>query len=330
MHRTLAVTLSLAVTACGGSKSSPTSPESPRVLQGQTISAVDGRATAQVSINVSNRFTIQSDADGNFQVDVGGPGSYATVLTGSRIVERHTTINGPTGERAKVSLIPAAFDLAAFDQMFRGANDRLQRWTSRPSLVVLGSVMKYHSGGTDRFEASAERLTDDEVSALVNHLNEGLALLTAGTYPTFASVDIEWPRAGEQVNVQRTGKVVVGRYSGIKNLAQTIGYGSWADLPDGTVVGGSMWLDRDFDRDDSRRRLLRIHELGHALGYNHVTVRTSIMNPAIGPEPTDFDRGGASIAFQRPVGNTSPDTDPDSSPRTFAVDGAVQWREPVK
>jgi Matrixin len=331
MNRTLALTLCVATAACGGSKSSPTSPETPRVLQGQTVSAVDGSATGQVSISVGNRFAIQSDGDGNFQVDVGGPGTFATVLTGGRIVERHTSITGPTAERTKVSLIPAGFDLPAFDEMFRGSNSRLQRWTSRPSLVVLGSVMKYASGNLERFEATGERLTDDEVTALTNHLNEGLGLLTGGAYTSFASVDVEWPGAGEQVNVRRTGTIVVGRYSGIRNLAQTIGYGSWAEQPDGTVVGGAMWLDRDFDRDDAQRRLLRIHELGHALGYNHVTVRTSIMNPSLGPSPTDFDRAAASIAFQRPVGNVSPDTDPGSTARTFAVaDGPARWSNPIR
>jgi hypothetical protein len=58
------------------------------------------------------------------------------------------------------------------------------------------------------------------------------------------------------------------------------------------------------------------------------------MNPAIGPEPTDFDRDGSSIAFQRPVGNTSPDTDPAGSTfggQTSAVsEGAVRWRPPVR
>ena len=88
-----------------------------------------------------------------------------------------------------------------------------------------------------------------------------------------------------------------------------------------------MFLDRDFDHSDNRRRLLRIHELGHALGYQHVTSRTSVMNPAIGPEPTDADRAGAVIAFQRPPGNKSPDIDPSSSSlRTLAtVGGPARW-----
>ena len=323
--------LCVVAAACGGSTSSPTSPESPRVLQGRTVSAIDGSAAGQVSIQVGSRFAIQSDADGNFQIDVGGPGTFATVFTGSRIVERRTTLTGPTADRTSIPLIPSSFDLPAFDEMFRGTHDRLQRWTARPALVIIGTVMKYSASDTDRFDALSERLTEDEVTALTNHLTEGLALLTGGTFGSFASVQVEWPAAGERVGIRRSGTIVAGRYSGIRNLAQTIGYGSWAEQPDGTVVGGTMWLDRDFDRDDAQRRLLRIHELGHALGYGHVTVRTSIMNPSIGPSPTDFDRAAALIAFQRPVGNTSPDSDPAVGTSGFAVtDGSVQWRPPVR
>jgi hypothetical protein len=332
MKTRLAVAICVAAAACGGSKSTPTAPETPTVLQGQTVSAIDGSAMV-VSVQVGDRPTIQSDAEGNFQVDVRGAGSYPTTVTGRPIIERHTNITGPGADRARLSLIPAAFDLQAFDEMFRGANSRLQRWTSPPSLVVVATVMRYTDADTDRYEALNERLTDAEVSALVSNLTEGLALLTAGTYSDFAAVDIERPESGERVNVQRVGRIVVGRYRGIRTLAQTIGYGTWAEQSSGAVVGGTMWLDRDFDKDDSRRRLLRIHELGHALGYNHVTTRPSIMNPSIGPEPTDFDRAGSTIAFQRPVGNKSPDTDPASSagggPTSAVTEGAVRWNPPI-
>jgi hypothetical protein len=75
--------------------------------------------------------------------------------------------------------------------------------------------------------------------------------------------------------------------------------------------------------------LLRIHELGHALGYKHVTARPSIMNPSLGVDVTEFDRHGAAIAFQRPPGNRAPDTDPAPDVRTSAT-GTLRWSAPIQ
>ena len=330
MRLLFVVTLCVTATACNGSGSSPTGPDGARVFTGQTVSAIDGTATGVVNIRIGNQSAVQTDANGNFQVDVDGPGTYVAVVSGRPIVERRTSVTGPTSQRTKIPLIPAGFDLDAFNEMFRGSNNRLQRWTERPSLVVLGSVMKYVNGDRTEYEATSEALSDAETTAFVAHLTEGLALLTGGTYTSFASVVVERPQPGQDVNVRRARTIVAGRYVGIVTMRNTIGFGSWAEQPDGTVVGGTMWLDRDFDRDNAQRRLLRIHELGHALGYNHVTTRASVMNPAIGPEPGEFERAGALIAFQRPVGNTSPDRDPGGTTRAFrSPDGTARWSAPI-
>jgi hypothetical protein len=150
-------------------------------------------------------------------------------------------------------------------------------------------------------------------------------LLTGGTYTSFASVAIERPATGERASTTRQGAIVVGRYNGIVTFASTIGYGRWAEEEDGSVSAGAMFLDREFDRDREERRLLRFHELGHALGYTHVQSRVSIMNPAIGPEPTAFDRIAAIVAFERQPGNVSPDTDPASPATPGVFGGRVRW-----
>lgn len=337
MKRTGAALLCILAAACGGSsKSSPTSPDSSHVLSGQAVNAVDGAPLSDVNVQLGGTSAVKADANGNFQLTVSGDGPYAASISGSPIVQRRTMLTPPSSGPARVGLIPASFDLGAFDEMFRATNNRLQRWTTPPSVVIVASVMRYVPGATDRFEARSEQMSSSEVDTLINHLNEGLSLLTGGTYTSFASVEVEHPSSGQQVIVQRTGKIVVGRYTGIGDDTgePIIGYGNWAERSDGTVVAGTIWLDRDFDKNESGRRLLRIHELGHALGYSHVGRRTSIMNPAIGPEPTDFDRAGALIAFQRPVGNFSPDTDPSpgmSSGGTSQVtEGGIHWRTPVR
>jgi hypothetical protein len=303
----------LPLVACGSSPTDPSSPGGSTVLHGQTVSAVDGGASPNLNVQIGAR-SLTSDGSGFFQIDLGNPGAHRAFFRGSSVVERETRVT-PKSDVTLVSMIPSSFDLGAFDEMFRFSNSRLQRWTSRPSLVLLASVMDYRNGSSDNnYEATGEQLTDDDVAQMLTHLTEGLALLTGGTYTSFASVDVERPAAGARVNVLRSGRIVVGRYNGIVTFGvKVIGYGQWSETNEGAIVAGSTFLDRDFDRGDSRRRLLRIHELGHALGYQHVTSRTSIMNPSIGPQPTDFDRAGAKIAFQRPIGNKAPDIDPSTS-----------------
>ncbi len=291
------------------------------------MSAIDGAATPRVQVHLSGRAPVTADGEGRFSIDVGEPGTFTATIRGSAVVERQTSVVGPGSEPLRLALIPSDFDLTAFDEMFR-TGDRLMRWTTRPSLVVLATVMAYQDGARNDYQAIGEQLTQEEVDQMIAHLTEGLALLTGNTFTSFESISVERAEAGTRVNVERPGQIVVGRYSGILTWANTIGYSQWSDRPDGTVTAGAMFLDRDFDRGDARRRLLRIHELGHALGVQHVQTRSSIMNPSIGPEPTAFDRAAAKIAFQRPPGNHAPDIDPSVSNRGFsvAVGGSVTRR----
>ncbi len=265
---------------------------------------------------------VMSDASGAFHVENLAGGNLSAVLTGTSVVERRLELASSFSEPLRASLIPAAYDLAAFDQMFRGTG-QLQRWTTAPSLVVLTTVMQYETGFSDQVEyhATSEQMTTDEVSLLIDHLIEALSTLTGHTFTSFASVERESPASGAKVNTLRAGKIVIGRYKGLQAIGNTIGMGRWATDGHGQVTGGAVLLDRDFDKSSEQRRLLRTHELGHALGYLHVTTRQSIMNPAIGPDVTAFDRDGAAIAFQRNPGNLSPDADPTSEPAAHSGGG---------
>jgi hypothetical protein len=327
MHYRSALLLAvvLPIAACSKSPTEPSGQGGDTMLRGQTVNAIDGAAAPNLTVRIGER-QVTSDGSGNFQLDLGNSGAYRVVVRGNAVVERETRISGPSSS-LRLSMIPSSFDLEAFDQMFRSVSARLSRWTTRPSLVVLGTVMDYRGTG-ETYEATGEMLTDDEVNVMIAHHLEGLAFLTGNTYDTFASVTIERPAAGTRVSPFRNGAIVVGRYKGISTFARTIGWGHWGEAADGSIVLGATFLDRDFDREDSRRRLLRIHELGHALGYQHVTTRTSIMNPAIGPEPTEFDWAGALIAFQRPVGNQSPDVDP-STTSVLSSTGGVRISPPT-
>jgi hypothetical protein len=183
--------------------------------------------------------------------------------------------------------------------MLRGAKGQVQRWATSPELVVLDSVMEYRSGERTDYPATSEVLSDAEVDELIDDLTAALAVLTGNAFERFSAVSRERLSAGALARVTQPNRIVVGRYRDVQRQLHTIGLGGRASKADGTITAAAILLDAEFDRTNDARRLLRMHELGHALGYNHVQSRISIMNPRIGPEPTDFDRLAASIAFRK-------------------------------
>ncbi len=122
----------------------------------------------------------------------------------------------------------------------------------------------------------------------------------------------------------REGTIVVARFSGLAQATGYQGYGRSASRGD-AIVAGAIMIDRDFDAARGATvRALRVHEMGHALGYAHVTNRQSFMNAAAVYEPNDFDRDATRIAFQRVPGNQSPDRDPPG-PTAAVRSGSLVW-----
>jgi hypothetical protein len=242
------------------------------VLRGEAVSAIDGRPLSGVRVTVGSQ-TVVSDVNGRFDVSNLREGSETVTLSGPSVIERQKTIRIPATDLDREALIPGSFDLNAFDEMFRGTG-RLQRWTSAPGLVVLAKVMQYESFATqEHYRATSESLTEAETSLLIEHLTEGLSLLTGHAFTDFSSIEIENPASGATVGMLRSEKIDIGRYRGVKALANTIGFARWGTDGTAEVTAGSIYLDRNFDLSSESRRLLRIHELGHALGYLHVTAR---------------------------------------------------------
>lgn len=190
-----------------------------------------------------------------------------------------------------------AVSAAGRDEMLSSSEGQFKPWTRVPELTVLTSVMAYHSGQPTSYVATSEQLTEQEVDELAADLTAALVLMTGNAYGQFAAIHREAVAPGTTLSILHRGGIVAGRFRSVQALTHTIGLGGRGRTADGTITSAAIILDSDFDRTSPKRRLLRTHELGHALGYGHVSSRRSIMNPTIGPEPTELDRRIAALAF---------------------------------
>jgi len=241
------------------------------------------------------------------------------------MVERRTGVRVP-GADTVVSLIASGFNLSAFDQMFRSPG--LTRWTTTPPLIISKRSVTFTTPEMESGTALEDSLTDDELVSLRTDLMWAMPQLTGGTL-RFVEVTEMTAAPGATVQLLTTRAITVVRAVGLTDATGYWGIGRYQSLPDGSVVGGFLMLDRDFDRAGGQyQRSLRSHELGHALGYNHVSALPSVMNPAATIEPNAFDLDACLIAFARAPGNRSPDIDPDAA-STNKI-GPARWSRPIR
>jgi hypothetical protein len=224
-------------------------------------------------------------------------------------VERTTWLRIP-GPDATIDVIPAAIDLAAFDQLARSPH--LRRWTSAPPLVLERRVLQAAATTPDDSDATATStaLTEAELSEMEADLTWALDPLTGGVFTRFHDVRHTFAAGGARVHLLNSGQITVARVEGLRAQTGFDGFARWEYTDDGRVTGAVVLLDSQMDKGGDRRHL-RAHELGHALGYNHVTRRPSLMQPVGRPGFMPWDRDAMAIAYRRKPGNRSPDIDPD-------------------
>ncbi len=329
----------LALTACGSkaptSATPPAQPGAPPPAGSarsvvRVVDAITGGPVAGVTAVLDSQTMAASDAAGQTIVWANQAGQYTVTFSGASAIARTTAIKVPAAE-TPVSMIPGSFDLVAFNQMFR-PSQKLQRWTSAPPLVILTRAVQYEGNYANSPVVLPDELSDSDRQALVADLSDGFATLTDRQLGGFTEVRFESPAVGSRIDVMRTGTILVARCKGLTSGSSYWGYGRWALASSGAVVGGNVMIDEDFDAGSTvysaYRRSLRIHELGHALGYNHVTSRQSVMNSSARLEPNTWDLQAVHIAFQRAPGNVDPDNDPASVSLNVRT-GSTTWSPPI-
>ena len=322
-HRSPVVALCmlvLVIHGCGGSGGSPAAPSPPVPpsppplpsggVNGLAIDALSDLPLGGVTVRLDGLGETVTNANGAFHFDAQDPQQVRGMTASSpAIVERSTRLRVP-GPDATLTLMPSSLDLTAFNQMFRSTGE-LRRWISAPRIVVLDRVLQFTNVSDIDYTSLSTVMSDGDVTTLIEDLRWALPQLTGNAFAQFAGEQREASAEGTQVRVSRPGLIVVARYEGLTSATGFWGYSRWAWNGAGEMQAAIIMLDSGFETSGSPfRRSLRAHEFGHALGYNHVTVRASVMNQSARIEPNTFDRDGARFAFLRPPLNRSPDIDP--------------------
>ena len=297
------------------------------LVGGRVIDALTQVGLGGVAV-VGDGVSCSTDANGQFSL-ASAPGAFpkAVSFTRSGFLERQTWVHD--SGQPTVSMIPANLNLRAFDEMLRAPV--LKRWREAPVLVIESRALQYVDLNATSATGIDDAMADAEFSSVRGDLEWALTKLSGGTFSGFRSVTRQNSAAGGSIPLLNQGQITVVRMAGLTQATGYWGYGRFMSQSDGAVVAGLVVLDRDFERSNSQyRRSLRAHELGHAMGYAHVSAMASVMDPSGRQEPTSFDLDAFRIAFQRQPGNRAPDVDPDPAMAPMSTTRGAAWSPAIK
>jgi len=293
----------------------PTSPAEtappvvPTNATGQVVGiAMPASGISDVVISGVGLLAARTDARGFFSIDT-STSTYALLLTHPDFVERRTAANLPASG-LHVSMIPLTFDRAAFEELApRATATGLRRWTENPALMVLTNVVEYDGVAYDPV-VTDRRVADGDLTCVLDGVQRAIAPMSDNVM-TFRKVEVVSPPAGSRFSIPGTseGTIVVAVAHGLAANGRAAAFGG---LRPEVLVRGVVWISADnLPLCGATAARVYPHELGHALGYQHVMLEASVMS---GVQPTSaltaFDRDAIRIVYQRPPGNHSPDVDP--------------------
>ena len=304
--------------ACGGGSSSDTSstPTAPSnnssyrwSIAGSVVDTVGHQGIAGATVRPSwNQAAVSTSGDGGYLLGSNGtpPANPSKVtVSADGFVTREQWVS-VQAQRTDVTLDmirnSAPFSMDFYRQLARGSYDQegapyaLLRWSQAP---------KFYLKTTDQLDRS---ISTDVIATIRDAVVRAVPLWTGGQYAAIieSGPDVRLSTPG-WINILITsdpgervtcGQSYIGRDPGEINLNINPVCSCGAVKIPGLVV---------------------VHEVGHALGFFHVSDSKSVMYPRapgncpLGDLSTD-ERYHAAIAYQRPRGNLEPDNDPSSGP----------------
>lgn len=303
----------LSCSDCGGS--SPATPSPPVVANPMPVSdplvTFTGRVSAtngqQALTNVRASFgpaiTAVTDATGMFTMRFPPGTASQLTLDGDSIVRRSlvASVNQTRTLDLDAIALGGGFDLTYYRELVRDAADSpgvlraLRRWTRTPALYVRTVDTQGRPIDTVALDAMIPMMTQ----AITDWTNGAFRpAVTRGTETREGQagwITVKWladpsedPAACGRATVAQDGGWVQFNYR--FSACRCAGGGP---ISDATIR----------------------HEFGHAMGFYHTATRLDLMyqrgtEGRCGLMMTARERYHAAIAYQRPIGNTDPDTDP--------------------
>jgi hypothetical protein len=314
--------------ACGSSPGAPS-----RMLFETSVLIVSAFSPqvglAQVALTVANGPEQQSDAAGKSVIQAESQATVPVRLRHPAFVERETSVRIPDTQLVNLSLIPSTHDMTAFEE-FSPRAAGLQRWTRNPRLLVLSHAVDYAGAalGFREYPVVDRPISQPQLDCLVSGAVASLAEMSGG-HLTFDSVDIARVAPGSRFRTDETpeGTIAVLPTVSLVVGGRAIGYVGAEPF---VLSRGAVWLNADTQQNFCFTELIYRHEMGHALGYQHVTHTVSMMSEFLPAALTDFDRNSIAILFQRRPGNRLPDRDPSGVSVNFTASGAPRDVEPMR
>lgn len=270
------------------------------VLTGQIVDLLSGAPVGGALVEYAGVAAV-TDPGGRFVI-AGAPSgaSRQVVIEGAGV---HARITYAEDGDALFEVVPAAFDMNAFDDVGRERGGRTIRWARSPVLYLDTRVPGDAPDPAEvaRWMAEVEALAPSLVAEWTGGTFAAAPVLTGSAPPASGAIVFAFDEDPAHYPNDRAAGMTAVTWStrGVIEAARV-------RLRFSAIAG--------LEGSHARRGMIA-HELGHALGLGHMEGgQASVMSPVIHtPLLTALDRAAGRLLYRRPPGNTSLDRDPGAS-----------------
>lgn len=294
-------------------------PPSSVALAGKVVDQFGGQPLPGLKVTYAG-VTATTDATGSFSI----PGSPTTSLsaltvTGTGYYRRETYAK--TGDSVW-QVVPTTFNMSAFDDVARDEHASYTlRWLAAPTIYV--------DTTPEGFEAGPE--LDKWISQVQV---QAAAFVTEWSGQTIHPSSVVVTSRPPQDNTGGTIVIHFSESASDYNNGDYIGMTRMSWSTSGAMSSAAIWLRYKRYSGDGyagKRQGILGHELGHAMGYGHMTSGiTSFMEPSLGSKTglSAFDRQAALLIYTRAPRNMSHDIDSSTGYRALVPSGmpmVTEW-----